>query len=154
MEGPKKQWVKAIETMATEKHPEWRQQFENTNKRLPPEMRREVEAWLASKAPRSSFIEGLLSWLGVTKPSTETVSKITERLDAVLEFAIFVVRGFLLGNYGAEKHESDVYDQFQLQYLAMERFVLVSGDSDLSKRTIRSSQADRIMSFQEFLRTV
>jgi hypothetical protein len=57
------------------------------------------------------------------------------RLDAVLEFTIFVTREFLLSNYSLEKHQSDVFDQFQLQYLAMDKFVIVSGDSDLSTRT-------------------
>jgi hypothetical protein len=154
MAGPKKQWVKEVEAMATEKHPEWRQLFQRTDKRLPPKMRKEVESQIYSLAQRTAFVEGLLVWLGVSTPPPETVAEITRRLDAVLEFTIFVAREFLLRDYSPEKHESDVYDQFQLQYLALDRFVIVSGDSDLSKRTAHSTQADRIMSFQKFLQSL
>ncbi len=66
-------------------------------------------------------------------------------------FALLQNHAFLTGNYNLEKHQSDVYDQFQLHYLALERFVIVSGDSDLSKRTLNSHQADRIMSLERFL---
>jgi len=76
------------------------------------------------------------------------------RLDAVLDFTIFVAREFLLRNHLLKKHQSDVFDQFQLQYLAMDRFVIVSADPDLSTRTRQSSQADRIMSFEQFLKTL
>jgi hypothetical protein len=69
----------------------------------------------------------------------------------VLEFTVFVAREFLLRNYSPEKHQSDVFDQFQLQYLAFDRFVIVSGDPDLSTRTRNSPQAARIMSFDQFL---
>jgi hypothetical protein len=72
----------------------------------------------------------------------------------LLEFTIFVAREFLTRNYSLEKHESDVYDQFQLHYLAIDRFVIVSGDSDLSKRASRSCQAERIMSFGKFLESL
>jgi len=65
-----------------------------------------------------------------------------------------VAREFLLTNYSLEKHQSDVFDQFQLQYLAMDRFIIVSGDSELSARTKLSPQAARIMSFDQFLRTL
>ena len=117
-------------------------------------MRREVESEFGSQAQRGAFIESLLAWLGVSNPSAQTVARITERLDAVLEFTIFVAREFLIRNYSPAKHESDVYDQFQLQYLALDRFVIVSGDSDLSKRTTHSTQSGRIMSFQNFLQTI
>ena len=63
------------------------------------------------------------------------------RLDAVLEFTIFICREFLLNNYALEKHQSDVFDQFQLQYLAFQQFVIVTADPDLSKRTQESSQS-------------
>jgi len=60
----------------------------------------------------------------------------------------------LLGNYNVEKHESDVYDQFQLHYLALDRFVIVSEDRDLQTRIAHSSQAGRILSFQRFLQSL
>lgn len=151
MAGPKEQWVRVVEGMAAEKYSEWRQLLQETGKRLPPGMRKEVESQLSSQAQRTTFAKGLLDWLDVRTPSPELIAEITGRLDAVLDFTIFVTREFLLRNYSPEKHESDVYDQFQLQYLAMDRFVIVSGDSDLSKRTARSTQAHRIMSFQKFL---
>jgi hypothetical protein len=59
--------------------------------------------------------------------------------DASLEFANFVLREFLTSNYSVEKHASDVYDQFQLRYLAVDRFIIVTDDSDLTKRTARSA---------------
>jgi len=68
-----------------------------------------------------------------------------------LEFTIFISREFLLRNYSLDKHHSDVFDWFQLYYLAMDQFVIVTGDPDLSHRTQQSSQAGRIMSFAQFL---
>jgi hypothetical protein len=41
----------------------------------------------------------------------------------------------------------------QLLHLALDRFVIVTGDPDLTTRTARSPQANRIMSFQQFTRT-
>ena len=99
----------------------------------------------------------LTAWLraaGAPVVAGESVAEITKRLDAVLEFTLFVVREFLTGSYSLEKHGSDVYDQFQLHYLAVDKFVIVSDDSDLSKRTSRSCQADRIKSFNEFLQSL
>ena len=84
----------------------------------------------------------------------DAVAEITRRLDAVLELTIFVTREFLTRNYNLEKNESDVYDQFQLNYLAMDRFIIVSQDKNLRTRTARSSQATRIMSFDEFLKSL
>ncbi len=151
--GPKRQWSNATEMFASEVYPQWREHFQTTGKRLPDEMRSGVESRLAWGPGKAKFVEAKLAWLGAsTEPGL--VAEITKRLDAVLEFATFVVRQFLLGNYNLEKHESDVYDNFQLHYLAFERFVIVSGDSDLSKRTLTSHQAGRIMSFESFLRSL
>ena len=82
----------------------------------------------------------------------ESLADVAKRLDAVLEFTIYVTREFLTRNYNLEKNQSDVYDQFQLHYLAMERFIIVSQDNDFSARTSRSTQAKRIMSFEQFLK--
>ena len=77
------------------------------------------------------------------------------RLNAVLEFTIFVNREFLLQpNYSPENHQSDIFDMFQLQHLAFLKFVIVSNDPDLTTRTRQSSQAGRIMSFDQFLQTL
>ncbi len=102
-------------------------------------------------AQRSNFIETLLGWLHAST-DPEVVAELSTRLDAVLEFTTFVSREFLLRNYNPDKHDSDVFDMFQLQYLAMGRFVIVSEDSGLVNRTSQSCQAERIMSFQAFLR--
>jgi hypothetical protein len=51
----------------------------------------------------------LLDWLGATT-FPELVAQMSTRLDAVLEFTIFVAREFLLRNYSLEKHQSDVFD--------------------------------------------
>jgi len=151
MAGPKRQWVAAVEAMADKEYPEWRELFRTSGKRLPPELRKELEPRSAWQAKRPDFIEALLQWLHTSNEPT-LVAEMTARLDAVLEFTIFVTREFLLRNYSASKHDSDVFDQFQLQYLAMDSFVIVSGDPDLSKRTQQSSQVSRIMPFSEFLR--
>jgi hypothetical protein len=139
--------------MATEQYPCWRELFQKTGKRLPPEMRKAIKQQSAWQTQRVGFIVCMLNWLGAdTRP--ELVTDVTQRLDATLDFTVFVARQFLLGNYSPENHWSDVYDQFQLRYLAMDRFIIVSDDSDLSKRTSCSSQAARIMSFEEFLGTL
>jgi len=153
MAGPKKDWMAAVERMADDLYPPWRELLQETGKRLPPEKRGELEPISAWQEQRVVFVKALLDWLGAISDST-MVAELSTRLDAVLDFTIFVTREFLLRNYSPERHQSDVFDQFQLQYLAMDRFVIVSGDPDLSIRTRRSPQSHRIMSFHQFLRTL
>jgi hypothetical protein len=153
MAGPKRQWIDATEAMANEKFPGWRELFQTEGKRLPPQMRKELEPRSAWEAQRSAFIDALLDWLGASR-DPKVASDLYGRLDAVLEFTVFVAREFLLQNYSLEKHQSDVFDAFQLEYLAMDEFVIVSGDADLSHRTLHSSQACRIVSFDEFVRSI
>jgi hypothetical protein len=150
MAGPKRQWAAEVKKMADEHYPTWRELFRRTGRRLPSEMRKELEPRSAWQRQRPAFIKALLQWLHAPI-DLEVVANISTRLDAVLEFTIFVAREFLLRNYSLEKHQSDVFDQFQLQYLAMDRFIIVTGDPDLSIRTRRSAQAPRIMSFHQFL---
>ena len=150
MAGPKKQWRLSVERMTEDHYPNWRELFENTGRRLPPEMRKVMEPASAREHQRPIFIKALLEWLHAPT-STELIAELCERLDAVLDFTILICREFLLRNYSLDKHHSDVFDQFQLQYLAMERFVIVSGDPDLSTRTRRSAQASRIVTFAQFL---
>lgn len=153
MAGPKEQWVKQLEIFATKTYPQWREHFRRTGARLPDEAREALKSRQTWDGGKSAFIETKLRWLQA--PTTaEVVPEIAKRLDAVLNFTLFVGREMLLGNYNIEKHDSDVYDQFQLHYLALDRFVLVTEDKDLSKRTVQSSQADRILSFQDFLGTL
>jgi hypothetical protein len=145
--GPKKEWLDRTEAFATEVYPRWREHLRATGKRLPDEMRAKVKSHLVSNAEKLKFGEIVLGWLEAgAKP--ESVAEITTRLDAMICFTIFVNREFLLGNYNLEKHDSDGYDQFQLHYLAVDRSVIVSNDSDLSKRTGHSSQGDRILSLK------
>jgi hypothetical protein len=153
MAGPKKSWIAEVERMADEIYPDWQDHFQKTGRRLPPEMRRNVEPRSTWESQRPAFIKALLDWLGES-PGAELVAEMSIKLDAVLEFTIFVAREFLLRNYSLEKHHSDVFDQFQLQYLAMDKFVVVSNDPDLSKRTANSTQADRIMTFGQFVQSL
>jgi hypothetical protein len=116
-------------------------------------MRREIEPLSAWKAEGRALIERLLTNLLDTKPESALVDVMINKFSAVLEFTMFVLREFLIGNYSIE-NSSDVFDQFQLRYLAMDRFVIVTGDPDLSNRTARSPQADRITTFHDFLQTL
>lgn len=151
--SPKKEWVERVEAMATDIYPPWRELFQKTGKRVPPKKRKELQSPSIWEAERHGFVETMLRWLGAST-APESVAEITTRLDAVLEFTTFVAREFLTRNYSLQKHWSDVYDQFQLHYLAVDRFVIVSEDSDLSKRTSRSRQVDRIISFEKFLQSL
>lgn len=147
----KKQWVKSLEEIATAKNPVWRELFSKQGRRLPPEMRRELEPLSVWQTEGRAFIEHLLHGLLESKPEPPLVDLMVNKFSAVLEFTTFVLRAFLTGNYSIEKRSSDVFDQFQLRYLAMDRFVIVTADADLLQRTARSSQADRILTFQDFL---
>jgi hypothetical protein len=151
--GPKRKWCEQVEDIVSKNYPQWREHFAKTGKRLPPDMRKAHEPWQAWAAQRGIFGKGFLEWIGAPS-DPQSVTGMTDRLSAAIEFTMFVAREFLINNYSVEKHESDVYDQFQLHYLAMDRFIIVSGDPDLSKRTSRSPQAARIMSFQQFLQTL
>ncbi|MGA3178391.1 MAG: hypothetical protein ABSE19_13730 [Candidatus Acidiferrum sp.] len=148
--GPKNSWKEIIENLATDNFPSWREHFQQTGKRLPDELRRDAEVRLNSHTERLKLAASFLQWLnGSTEPTS--VEEVAKRLDAVIELTLFVLREFLLREYNLEKHDSDVYDQFQLYYLLLDRFVIVSADSDLTKRTIRSTQKDRILPFEAFL---
>ena len=151
--GPKQTWREQVEDIVTKNYPQWREHFAKTGKRLPPDKRKAHVPWQAWEAQRGVFGKAFLGWVGAANDS-ESVTEITDRLSAAIEFTMFVAREFLINNYSVEKHESDVYDQFQLHYLAIDRFVMVSGDPDLSKRTSRSPQAARILSFQQFLQSL
>lgn len=149
--GPKRAWQNEVKRNASEIYPRWLEHFQETGKRLPDEPSKKVASRLVSDAERAEYSKSFLRWMRAPE-EPDAVAEITRRLDAVLELTIFVTREFLTRNYNLEKNESDVYDQFQLNYLAMDRFIIVSEDKNLRTRTARSSQAKRIMSFDEFLK--
>ena len=142
-----------MEDFADNVFPHWRTCFEKTGRRLPPEMRKNVDRKSMFEMRSMGFVEGLLSWLKAKK-EPEVLSDVRKRLDSVLRFTAFVVDQFLERNYSLEKHSSDVFDQFQLHYLALDRFTIVSEDTDMWKRTAESPQASRIMSFETFLESL
>jgi hypothetical protein len=150
VDGPKREWVERSETFAGEIYPQWREHLRQTGTRVPDKMRDRLKSRQTWDTEKAKFTESKLEWLEVST-TPELITEITKRLDAALEFTIFVVREMLLGNYNLEKHDSDVYDQFQLHYLALDRPAIVTEDRDLPTRTARSSQAGRIVSFREFL---
>jgi len=151
--GLKKEWVEAIEQIATDYYPSWRELFEREGRRLPRNMRKSLKVPSTVAARKRRLAEYFLSWLGAAAGPSD-IDFAIKKLDASLEFANFVLREFLIGNYNPANRDSDVYDHFQLRYLAMDRFVIVTEDSDLTKRTGQSSQADRILTFEQFLRTL
>lgn len=148
--GPKNSWKENIENFASEIYPTWREFFQEKRRRLPDALRKDLKVRLVSDVEKLRFAETIVRWLGgSTEPAA--LDEMRKRLDAVIEFTTYVMREFLTRDYKLEKHDSDVYDQFQLHYLAMDRFVLVSEDSDMVTRTGGSTQADRIVSFTTFL---
>lgn len=153
LDGPKRDSLKRKENFADRVYPRWREHFQETGKRLPDEMRQEIETRLDSDAERVEYCEIILRAFGATA-GPESVADIAKRLNAALEYTAFVAREHLTRNYNLEKNKSDVYDNIQLHYLAMDRFVIVSEDRNLRTRTARSSQARRIMSFDEFLKSL
>jgi hypothetical protein len=104
-------------------------------------------------ARKRNLTEYFLRWLGANAEPAE-VEFAMNKLDGSLDFANFVLREFLTRNYKLEKHSSDVFDHFQLRYLALDRFIIVTNDSDLPHRTSLSSQNTRILTFEQFLRTL
>jgi hypothetical protein len=151
--GPKREWTQSCEMLLGEIYPRWREHFRQTRKRVPEQIRKKLKSPQAWDSAKGKWTESKIEWLGASA-SPELVADIEKRLDAVLEFTHFVARELILRDYNLEKHDSDVYDQFQLHYLAMDRFVIVTNDSDLWKRTARSSQAERIQSFDKFLQSL
>jgi hypothetical protein len=148
--GPKNSWKENIEHFADEIYPTWRENFQAKRRRLPDAMRKDLKMQLVSEVEKLRFTETIVRWLGgSTKPAA--LHEMKKRFDAVLKFTTYVMREFLTRDYKLENHDSDVYDQFQLHYLAMDRFVLVSEDSDMVTRTAGSTQSDRIVSFTTFL---
>jgi hypothetical protein len=153
MAGPKKDWKAGVEKMADEYYPAWREYLKSTGKRIPPEKKRELKPRSTWHPQRAEFIRSLIQWLHASE-TPALVEELCKRFDAVIEFTIFIAREFLIGNYSLEGHDSDVFDMYQLQYLAMDRFAIVTNDPDLVHRTQHSHQASRIMSFDQFLSTL
>jgi hypothetical protein len=153
VEDVKNQWISRVENTATILYPEWRACFERTRRRLPDEMRKALKQERDLEAEATEFTGEFLDWVGVGR-KPEIIAELKPRLDAVVRFTTFVVGEFLRSNYSLEKHASDIFDQFQLHYLAMDEFTLVTRDHDLQHRTAGSPQASRIMSFETFLRNL
>jgi predicted nucleic acid-binding protein len=112
MAWPKLNWAATMERTADEMHPNWREQFKQTQRRRPPEKRKELGPnWQARQRP--VFIKALLEWLGAGA-APDVMADFCTRLDAVLEFTIFITREFLLQpNYSLDNHQSDIFDMFQ-----------------------------------------
>ena len=153
VEDVKNTWIHRVKSTATALYPEWGNCFAQTGRRLPVEIRRAFEQELDFDAEAIRFTDELLDWYEVDK-KPEIVAELKPRLDAQIRFTIFVVTEFLLRNYSLEKHDSDVFDQFQLGYLALDEFIIVSNDPDMWKRTAGSPQSSRIMSFETFLHSL
>jgi hypothetical protein len=153
MGRPKKNWVDKVHAMLGAVYPDWRDLFRETGRRLPIEQRKEFESRTYWRRQRTAYTAAWLRQLGApVRP--ELVEQIATRIDAAIEFLIFVVRMVVLRNYAIEKHQSDVFDQLPVFYLTIDRFVVVSDDPDLLTRTQKSSQAARIKPFDQFLRTL
>jgi len=148
----KQRWLAQARGMATAVYPGWEDLFQKTGKRVPLELRKEYEQRTYWERQRVVFSKGMLRLIGA--PITpELVAEFSTRLDAAIEFSIFVVRQFMFHNYSIDKHLSDAFDQLQLFYLAVDRFIIISSDPDILLRTRQSQQAARIMSFDKFLQT-
>lgn len=149
--GPKEMWVRQIENLLRQIDPDWRSHSTETGLRLPEEVTRKLESPELWKQLRLKFSESVLEWLGPHQVAT-TPLEFAQKIDAVLQFTLWVLHESLVRKYAYDKHDSDVYDQFQLHYLADERYVFVSNDKKLRNRTADSSQASRILSFDQFMR--
>jgi hypothetical protein len=118
--GPKNSWKENIENFASEIYPTWREHFQKTRRRLPDALRKDLKVRLVSEVEKLRFAETIVQWLGGSwEPAA--LDEMKKRLDAVLQFTTYVMREFLTRDYKLENHDSDVYDQFQLHYLAMDR---------------------------------
>jgi hypothetical protein len=153
VEDIKRQWISRAKAIADDLYPEWRTCFEQTGWRLPEEMRKNLKYRQSFEARAMEMTGGLLDWLGAEK-TPEVVAELKSRLDPVVRFTAFVVAEFLERNYSLEKHASDVFDQFQLHYLALDGYTIVTHDRHLLTRTTGSPQASRIMSFEAFLQSL
>ena len=153
MTAHKKKWLAQMRAMATAVYPGWEDLFQKTGKRVPLELRKEYEKRAYWERQRAVFSKAMLRIIGAAT-APELIADFSTRLDAAMEFSIFVVRHFMFHNYSIDKHLSDASDQIQLFYLAIDRFVVVSSDPDILVRTRQSHQALRIMSFQQFLQTL
>jgi hypothetical protein len=153
MAGPKEDWVKQIETQLFEIYPNWREHLTQTGLRLPAQLRNRLESPEVWELSREKFSESMLSWLGGDAGGPRP-SEFADRIDAVLRFTFWVMRESLLRRYSYEKHESDIYDQIQLHYLANEKYIFVTNDQKLRNRLAGSSQANRILCFNHFLKSL
>jgi hypothetical protein len=153
VDGVKKKWIGQVKSFADGIYPDWQIHFEQTGRRVPLEIRREFISEKRWTALDADFVERFLQWFHA-KPEPRLVADMAARLDPVLKFTRFVAREFVVGKYLLAKNDSDVFDQFQLHYLALDGFILVSHDPDLSKRTSGSQQTARIMPFEKFLQSL
>jgi hypothetical protein len=153
LRGPKETWVAALAAELDTKSPFWRERAERGKRHLPDESQKRMdqpEVWVQHRA---GLLKSFTDWLapGLTE---EEVQKTGQRIDAVLQLAISIVKDVLLRNYAFSKHESDIYDLLQLHYLAFDQFTFVTRDQRLMSKLRQSSQADRILVFRRFLATL
>lgn len=98
---------------------------------------------------KSSWVAGALAHLGLAG-TAENGRTLLEGADAWYCFEKFILTA-VSGNYNFRKHTSDLVDGQILQYLCDPNLFLVTSDGPLKKRTLMSTQAERILTPKEFL---
>ena len=150
VKGPKEKWVGTLGAVLDSIAPTWRERAERGERHLPNESREQFDRPEVWAQRRAEFLETFTEWLAPGLPAEEA-RKVEQRIDAVLQFAISIMKDVLLRNYAFSKRDSDIYDLFQLHYLACEQFVFVTRDGPLMSKVRQSSQANRILDFHQFL---
>jgi hypothetical protein len=97
---------------------------------------------------RQQWAVGVLHDLQI-QITTLNVASLCSALDAAYEYDNYLYNLAQKNSYDFSKHDSDWLDSQQLYYLADPNVFLVTFDSKLKQRIAGSSQADRILNFEE-----
>jgi hypothetical protein len=153
LKGPKEKWVETLGSVLNQVTPLWRERIARGEAYLSPVERMKLRGKAVWTDKRAEFLRAFTEWLSPGLNEQQLLC-IDQKMDAVLTLAISILRDVFLRNYAFSKHDSDVYDLFQLHYLALDRYVLVTDDERLAKRLDVSTQRSKVMSFGAFLGTL
>jgi hypothetical protein len=118
---------------------------------------RGIDTVLEGEALKVGFVRGLLKTVGLSDARAQEpnlVGVAIRRLDAAFTHRKFILRQALTTAYNFEQDASSFHDLQLLFYLADPAYLLVTEDASLKHAVARSSQAARILGFQEFTASV
>jgi len=113
-----------------------------------------LDTTLGSEALKLAFVQGFLKSVGMAdgrEREAEFINSAISRLDAAFTHRKFILRQALTTDYRFEEDASAFNDLQLLFYLTDPSYVFVTEDKSLRHAVAKSLQANRIISFDQFI---